>query len=80
MVLLLRLSPLFPDAVGNYLYGLTSVETKPYIIATWLGMFPGIFAFVSAGAVGRTLIGVAGEVGADVADVGGAGRAVHWSV
>lgn len=36
-VFLLRLSPLFPFAASNYLYGLTSVELVPYIVASWLG-------------------------------------------
>eukprot|EP00227_Mantoniella_beaufortii_P004874 CAMPEP_0197614030 /NCGR_PEP_ID=MMETSP1326-20131121/59318_1 /TAXON_ID=1155430 /ORGANISM="Genus nov. species nov., Strain RCC2288" /LENGTH=216 /DNA_ID=CAMNT_0043182899 /DNA_START=1011 /DNA_END=1662 /DNA_ORIENTATION=- len=75
VVMLLRLSPLFPFAVGNYLYGLTSVKTKPYVIASWLGMLPGTFAFVSAGAVGRTLIDAAGDTGAAV---GAADGSTDW--
>ena len=69
VVALLRLSPLLPFALSNYLYGLTSVKTKPYVLASWLGMLPGTFAYVSAGAVGRTLI----EAGESTASGGGAG-------
>ena len=69
VVALLRLSPLLPFALSNYLYGLTSVKTKPYVLASWLGMLPGTFAYVSAGAVGRTLI----EAGESAASGGGAG-------
>lgn len=40
VVLLLRLSPLLPFALGNYLYGLSSTRLVPYIAASWLGMLP----------------------------------------
>lgn len=56
VVALLRLSPLLPFALSNYLYGLTSVRLRPYVLASWLGMLPGTFAYVSAGTVGRTLV------------------------
>ncbi|KAH7288877.1 hypothetical protein KP509_31G048100 [Ceratopteris richardii] len=56
VVTLLRLSPLLPFSLGNYLYGLTSVKLVPYILGSWLGMLPGSWAYVSAGAVGRALI------------------------
>lgn len=64
VVALLRLSPLLPFALSNYLYGLTSVRFKPYVAASWLGMLPGTFAYVSAGSVGRTMLEVGGDVGA----------------
>ncbi|CAA6663918.1 unnamed protein product [Spirodela intermedia] len=56
VVTLLRLSPLLPFALGNYLYGLTSVEFWPYVLGSWLGMLPGTWAYVSAGAFGRAII------------------------
>lgn len=56
IVTLLRLSPLLPFALGNYLYGLTSVELGPYVLGSWLGMLPGTWAYVSAGALGKALI------------------------
>jgi len=49
VVLLLRLSPLLPLALSNYLYGLTSVALTPYVLGSWLGMLPGTLAYVSAG-------------------------------
>ncbi|GMH40384.1 hypothetical protein BSKO_08288 [Bryopsis sp. KO-2023] len=55
-VFLLRLSPLLPFAASNYLYGLTSVETGPYFLASFLGMLPGTWAYVSAGSVGRDIL------------------------
>lgn len=56
VVTLLRLSPLLPFSLGNYLYGLTSVKFVPYVLGSWLGMLPGSWAYVSAGAFGRALI------------------------
>lgn len=40
-VTLLRLSPLLPLAVSNYLYGLTSVDLGSYVLGSWIGMLPG---------------------------------------
>eukprot|EP00250_Pteridium_aquilinum_P007532 c17223_g1_i1 orf=240-1316(+) len=48
VVALLRLSPLLPFSLGNYLYGLTSVKLVPYVLGSWLGMLPGTWAYVSA--------------------------------
>ncbi|XP_009776536.1 uncharacterized protein LOC107787857 [Nicotiana tabacum] len=56
VVTLLRLSPLLPFSLGNYLYGLTSVKFVPYVLGSWLGMLPGSWAYVSAGAFGRAII------------------------
>lgn len=67
VVALLRLSPLLPFALSNYLYGLTSVKAKPFVVASWLGMLPGTFAYVSAGSVGRTMM----EAGAGAGEAGG---------
>jgi uncharacterized membrane protein YdjX (TVP38/TMEM64 family) len=50
VVLLLRLSPLLPFALSNYLYGLTSVDFVPYVLGSWLGMLPGTLVFVMTGA------------------------------
>lgn len=55
-VFLLRLSPLFPFAASNYLYGLTSVPLGQYALASWIGMLPGTWAYISAGDVGRQVI------------------------
>ncbi|XP_020572846.1 uncharacterized protein LOC110019509 [Phalaenopsis equestris] len=63
VVTLLRLSPLLPFSVGNYLYGLTSVKFVPYVLGSWLGMLPGTWAYVSAGAFGRAIIQEESDVG-----------------
>ena len=51
VVLLLRLSPLLPLALSNYLYGLTSVDLVPYVLGSWVGMLPGTLAYVTAGEI-----------------------------
>ncbi|KAM0946453.1 putative SNARE associated golgi family protein [Dioscorea sansibarensis] len=63
VVTLLRLSPLLPFSLGNYLYGLTSVKFVPYVLGSWLGMLPGTWAYVSAGAFGRAIIQDESELG-----------------
>lgn len=55
-VTLLRLSPLLPLAVSNYLYGLTSVDLGSYVLGSWLGMLPGTYAYVTAGHVGKAVL------------------------
>jgi len=49
-ILLLRLSPLLPFSISNYLYGLTSVDFLSYTLASWIGMLPGTIAYVYGGA------------------------------
>mmetsp|Transcript_35574 Transcript_35574/g.52149 ORF Transcript_35574/g.52149 Transcript_35574/m.52149 type:complete len:438 (+) Transcript_35574:181-1494(+) len=55
LMLLLRLSPIFPFALSNYLYGATSVKFWPYFWGTMLGFAPGTLAYVYAGEVGKAL-------------------------
>lgn len=52
VVTLLRLSPLLPLALSNYLYGLTSVDLGSYVLGSWLGMLPGTIAYVTVSNVG----------------------------
>lgn len=52
MILLLRLSPVVPFNLLNYLLGLTRVELGPYVLASWIGMLPGTFLYVYLGHVG----------------------------
>ena len=53
MVLLTRLSPLFPFVWLNYFLGLTAVRTGAYILANLLGMLPAMFLYVYIGAAAR---------------------------
>jgi len=51
IVLLLRLSPIFPFALSNYFYGLTSVDFGSYLLATLIGFAPGTALYVYGGEV-----------------------------
>jgi uncharacterized membrane protein YdjX (TVP38/TMEM64 family) len=55
VVALLRLSPLVPFSLSNYLYGLTSVEFVPYVATSWAAMLPATVLYVYLGAAGRTI-------------------------
>jgi uncharacterized membrane protein YdjX (TVP38/TMEM64 family) len=57
VVVLLRLSPIVPFSVSNYLYGLTPVRFSHYVAATAAGMLPGSFLYVYLGTAGRRLGG-----------------------
>lgn len=51
MVLLLRLSPIFPFIVLNYALGLTRVRAGHYVLGSWLGMMPGTLLYVYLGSL-----------------------------
>ena len=53
IVFLLRLSPLVPFVVSNYFYGLTALRFWPYVLASWVGMIPLQFLYVSFGVAAR---------------------------
>ena len=58
MVLLTRLSPIFPFILLNYFLGLTAVRTAAYVLANLLGMLPAMFLFVYIGAAARDALAV----------------------
>jgi uncharacterized membrane protein YdjX (TVP38/TMEM64 family) len=53
IVLLTRLSPVFPFNLLNYAFGLTRVKLRHYVIASWIGMMPGTIMYVYVGSVAR---------------------------
>jgi uncharacterized membrane protein YdjX (TVP38/TMEM64 family) len=53
IVLLLRLSPLVPFNVQNYLFGITEIPFLHYFAATGVGIVPGTVLFVDLGALGN---------------------------
>jgi uncharacterized membrane protein YdjX (TVP38/TMEM64 family) len=57
VVALLRLSPVVPFSLSNYLYGLTAVGFWPYLLASWAAMLPATVLYVSLGAAGRAAAG-----------------------
>ncbi|HUO81737.1 MAG TPA: TVP38/TMEM64 family protein [Gammaproteobacteria bacterium] len=54
---LLRLSPVVPFNVQNYLYGVTGIRFWHYVAATFVGMMPGTLMYVYFGAAGKAAIG-----------------------
>ena len=56
LVLLLRLSPIFPFGPTNYALGLTGVSAGHFALGTGLGMVPGMWILLVAGAAGRGLL------------------------
>jgi uncharacterized membrane protein YdjX (TVP38/TMEM64 family) len=55
IVLLTRLSPVFPFNLLNYAYGLTSVPFRTYVLASWIGMLPGTVMYVYLGSAANSL-------------------------
>ena len=55
IVLLTRLSPVFPFNLLNYGLGVTRVKFLHYVGASWLGMLPATGLYVDLGSVGQSL-------------------------
>jgi len=55
IVLLLRLSPVFPFNLLNYALGLTNVSFPEYVLASWIGMLPGTVMYVYLGSTLKSL-------------------------
>jgi uncharacterized membrane protein YdjX (TVP38/TMEM64 family) len=63
IVLLTRLSPVFPFNLLNYAFGLTRVRFRDYVLASWIGMLPGTVMYVYLGSAAGSLAELAsGEV------------------
>lgn len=60
LLVLIRLSPIFPFSVTNYLYGASSMGFGPYILGTLIGFVPTTAAYVYTGMVGQALTGGGG--------------------
>lgn len=58
VVLLTRLSPIFPFSLLNYGLGLTQVKLSHYILASWLGMIPGTVLYVYLGSIASNLTSI----------------------
>ncbi len=52
IVILLRLCPI-PFGLANYLYGLTAVRFRPYLIASLIGGLPSLLLFCQLGSAGK---------------------------
>jgi len=73
MVLLTRLSPVFPFNLLNYAYGLTRVSLSEYVLASWIGMLPATVMFVYIGAL-------SGDLARAVSTTGGPSAHLRWAL
>lgn len=72
IVLLTRLSPIFPFNLLNYAFGLTKVSLRDFVWASWLGMLPGSLLYVYIG-----------SLAGDLATLGAGGRErtpAEWAI
>lgn len=60
IVLLTRLSPIFPFNLLNYAFGVTGVSLQDYALAS-IGMFPGTVMYVYIGSLAGDLARIGGE-------------------
>lgn len=61
IVALTRLSPAFPFVLLNYAFGLTRVSLRDYVVASWLGMMPGVALYAYLGSLaGDVAVAAAG--------------------
>jgi uncharacterized membrane protein YdjX (TVP38/TMEM64 family)/rhodanese-related sulfurtransferase len=56
-VAFVRLVPVFPFNLLNYALGLTRIPLVAYLLATWIFMLPGAFAYTWLGYAGREALG-----------------------
>jgi len=74
IVLLTRLSPVFPFNILNYAFGLTKISFWKYALGSWIGMLPGTLMYVYFGAGLRSLA----DVAAGNVEKNAAGRLFFW--
>ena len=74
--MLLRLSPLFPFSLLNYVLGLTKVSFRDYVLGSWLGMFPATVLYVYLGSLVTSLGDLSGSRSASG---NGATQALYWA-
>ena len=74
IVLLTRLSPIFPFNVLNYAFGLTKIAFWKYALGSWIGMIPGTVMYVYFGAA----LGSFAQLAAGKVEQGVAGRLFFW--
>jgi uncharacterized membrane protein YdjX (TVP38/TMEM64 family) len=74
IVLLTRLSPVFPFVLLNYAFGLTRVSFRDYVLASWIGMLPGTVMYVYLGSTIKDLA----DLAAGTVEGGPAQRILFW--
>eukprot|EP00977_Amphora_coffeiformis_P012416 scaffold3069_cov215-Amphora_coffeaeformis.AAC.17 len=56
LLVLVRLTPIFPFSISNYIYGASAIKFWPYFWGTVLGFAPGSVAYVYTGMVGQAVM------------------------
>lgn len=51
ILMLVRLSPVFPFSLVNYAFGLTGIRLRDYAMGSWIAMLPGTFLYVYLGSL-----------------------------
>jgi pyruvate/2-oxoglutarate dehydrogenase complex dihydrolipoamide dehydrogenase (E3) component/uncharacterized membrane protein YdjX (TVP38/TMEM64 family) len=74
VVLVLRLSPVFPFDLLNYALGITRVSFANYAVASVIGMLPGTLMYVYFGSAARSLT----DVATGTVEGGFAGQVFFW--
>ncbi len=59
IVMLTRFSPILPFGLLNYSFGLTKVRLRDFVLASWIGMFPGTVLYVAIGSAAKSLSDIA---------------------
>jgi uncharacterized membrane protein YdjX (TVP38/TMEM64 family) len=75
IVLLLRLSPVFPFSVLNYALGITRVRLRDYILASFIGMLPATVMYVYLG----SLVTTAASLGAEAPPDHASRQILYWA-
>ena len=55
IVFIMRLSPVFPFNVMNYVLALSRIRFRDYVLASWIGMLPGTVVYVYLGTAAKSL-------------------------
>lgn len=66
VVLLTRLSPIFPSTLMNYGFAVAPIRFITFISASWLGMLPNLLLYCQLGALARVAGRIDGNEGPDV--------------
>lgn len=75
IVVLLRLSPIFPFNLMNYALGLTRVRLRDYVLASWIGMLPGTALYVYLGSL---VTSASALLSGSARDAGTWGTVLYW--
>mmetsp|Transcript_17818 Transcript_17818/g.28846 ORF Transcript_17818/g.28846 Transcript_17818/m.28846 type:complete len:244 (+) Transcript_17818:335-1066(+) len=56
ITILLRLSPIIPFGMNNYVCGITEMKLWEFVFGTWVGVLPGTTTYCYLGSLGKTAL------------------------